>query len=343
MINESLVKPIEQLYNSNEHNRELLKRLFKALVKHGFSINKLKDKDIKTMSGRQSMGYGGSVGDKYCKIWVRPDGLIAFCTWANTMIDNNFNWNRSATNREERRIYKDIIGMPDSISAYTKSNSYVYYEKNIAYVLLLPFAQMGNLDFIQKQRQLHILDKNNEVDVEKVKKLASSMSTTKLLEYIGYEDDFKIIRDTIKYEDKSNISHTEESHKWSDFFNNIARNILIRYVAALMLYTNEQEVYNSVLDRFYKIEFGKLNMQDGIKLENFRGPVGLYSGKMYKGYPTHVGYTIKGVTPLIQIKCDTTWKTLLSIEFASEKDVYNGKPLFNVIVEKQYKHYIPIP
>ena len=63
-----------------------------------------------------------------------------------------------------------------------------YYEKNIAYVLLLPFAQMGNLDFIQKQRQLHILDKNNEVDVEKVKKLASSMSTTKLLEYIAQSD-----------------------------------------------------------------------------------------------------------------------------------------------------------
>ena len=63
---------------------------------------------IQKLDSKTAFKYGGTEGDKYFKIWMIDDE-IAFCTWANTMIDNRFNWNhkgkRSRKNESVGKIY----------------------------------------------------------------------------------------------------------------------------------------------------------------------------------------------------------------------------------------------
>lgn len=333
-LNESFNTILSSLYIGD--NIGLLNRLFKALVKHGYSLNKLDEKDIMKVSPRQSMLYSGSTGDEYCKIWIRPNGGIAFCTWANTMIDDNFNWDPKARNKDERRDNGKIIGDRECIIGYLKKTSWVYNSKNVEYCLMLPFSRMGNLEFIRNQR------KRNFEDPKRIKETAMNVSLNELFKEFDINPSFKITV-TSYWLDRTEKEYSKKMYERNlgQYLNKTEINILRRLYACKNMFQPKQQVYNTISDKFYDLEI-KVHSIPWVTLENFNGPKGLYNHKMYQGYPKYYKYELEGEFPIIKIKYNGDWVTLLEFQFAEQKEVYEGKQLIKVNSITNYKRYIPI-
>ena len=92
-------------------NKSVFDRLFKATLKKGFTFNKLKEADIVKLTPAEAFKYGGKEGDKYIKLWITSKKEVGIVTWANTMIDDNFNWNAKAKGSDKRDNSK-LIGIP---------------------------------------------------------------------------------------------------------------------------------------------------------------------------------------------------------------------------------------
>lgn len=104
---------------------------------------------IQKLDSKTAFKYGGAEGDKYFKIWMFGDA-VGFCTWANTMIDNRFNWNHKGKG-VEKRIYANIIGTQPHIDGYFKSNRYL---NNATAVYMIPFTAFGPIavDMVEDER-----------------------------------------------------------------------------------------------------------------------------------------------------------------------------------------------
>ena len=89
----------------------------------------------------EAFKYGGSEGDKYIKLWITVDDTVGMVTWANTMIDDNFNWNAKSRKAAEKRDNNKLIGIERFTKAYLKSNDAI---NMFAKVYMVPFDKLGN-------------------------------------------------------------------------------------------------------------------------------------------------------------------------------------------------------
>lgn len=137
-LNEAFTSTIIQALHTN--NSLIMNALFKATAIHGFSFKGLKDSDIQELKPKEAFKFGGDEGDKYLKIWMANETAIAFCTWANMMIDTKFNWNSKAKG-VDKRIDANIIGEGGRVRAYLKSNSAI---NDLYSCYMIPFAKLGN-------------------------------------------------------------------------------------------------------------------------------------------------------------------------------------------------------
>ena len=112
-------------------------------------FTKVDTSKIQKLDSKTAFKYGGTEGDKYFKIWMFGDA-VGFCTWANTMIDNRFNWNHKGKGAE-KRIYANIIGTQPHIDGYFKSNSYL---NKVTAVYMIPFTAFGPIavDMVEDER-----------------------------------------------------------------------------------------------------------------------------------------------------------------------------------------------
>lgn len=90
---------IEYLKTNNE---VLFDKIVNALRK-GKQVNftDINQSDIIILSPQKAFEYAGEEGDKYFKVWM-VGSTIAWCTWANSMVDSDFRWNAKARNENKR-------------------------------------------------------------------------------------------------------------------------------------------------------------------------------------------------------------------------------------------------
>lgn len=143
--------------NSSRTSTQQYNNIIAAFKVKKLDFTKVDASKIQKLDKRTAFKYGGAEGDKYFKIWM-VDDEIAFCTWANTMIDNKFNWNQKGKGAE-KRIYADIIGTQPHIDGYFKSNSYL---SKITTVYMIPFTAFGPaaVDMVEDERAKFFNTKN---------------------------------------------------------------------------------------------------------------------------------------------------------------------------------------
>ena len=160
-----VAKPNEPAPKTGKPALEFIKDLNPTIYNNIIAAFKVKKLDftkvdaskIQKLDQKTAFKYGGAEGDKYFKIWM-VDDEIAFCTWANTMIDNRFNWNQKGKGAE-KRIYANIIGTQPHIDGYFKSNSYL---SKITTVYMIPFTAFGPaaVDMVEDERAKFFNTKN---------------------------------------------------------------------------------------------------------------------------------------------------------------------------------------
>lgn len=117
------------------NNEVLFDKIVNALRKgKRVSFTDINQSDIIILSPQKAFEYEGEEGDKYFKVWM-VGSTIAWCTWANSMVDSDFRWNAKARN-ENKRDNKDILGNEPYVSAYLKSNSAI---EQCSVVYMFPF------------------------------------------------------------------------------------------------------------------------------------------------------------------------------------------------------------
>ena len=118
---------------------ELYGRIVRTLkVYRGIDFEDIRQEDVMVVSPEEAMKYGGEEGDKYFKVWMAGE-RIAWCTWANTLVDSKFQWNAKARG-ENKRDNGDLLGNEPYVSAYLKSYDAV---KECSTVYMFPFAAFG--------------------------------------------------------------------------------------------------------------------------------------------------------------------------------------------------------
>ena len=138
-LNESL-NDCPSLLMIYQSNKSVFDRLFKATLKKGFTFTKLKENDIVKLTPTEAFKYGGKEGDKYIKLWLTSKKEVGIVTWANTMIDDNFNWNAKARGADKRDNSK-LIGIPTMCQGYLKKTDYLFSTFTRCY--MIPFEKLG--------------------------------------------------------------------------------------------------------------------------------------------------------------------------------------------------------
>ena len=138
-LNESL-NDCPSLLMIYQSNKSVFDRLFKATLKKGFTFTKLKENDIVKLTPAEAFKYGGKEGDKYIKLWLTSKKEVGIVTWANTMIDDNFNWNAKARGSDKRDNSK-LIGIPTMCQGYLKKTDYLFSTFTRCY--MIPFEKLG--------------------------------------------------------------------------------------------------------------------------------------------------------------------------------------------------------
>ena len=145
-----------------DSNPSIYQSIVKAFKAKGLNFNSMDASKIQKLTPSEAFKYGGTEGDKYFKIWLIDDAVVAFCTWANTMIDSRFKWNHKGKG-EDKRNYSDIIGTKECIDGYYKSNSYIN-KCNLVY--MIPFTAFGSagVEVVEDERSkfLNSLDSLSE-------------------------------------------------------------------------------------------------------------------------------------------------------------------------------------
>lgn len=157
------------------NNEVLFDKIVNALRK-GKQVNftDINQSDIIILSPQKAFEYAGEEGDKYFKVWM-VGSKIAWCTWANSMVDSDFRWNAKARN-ENKRDNKDILGNEPYVSAYLKSNSAI---EQCSVVYMFPFEALS-------KKKVEVVKKVEEKEskVEKSVKKTTSESEDKKVEKI---------------------------------------------------------------------------------------------------------------------------------------------------------------
>lgn len=114
-------------------------KLFSKIVRtmklyKGVDLESISQSDIMVLTPKEAFTYAGEEGDKYFKIWMVAD-KIAWCTWANTMIDSQFRWNAKAKSAS-KRDNNDLLGNEPYVSLYLKSNTAI---DQCSIVYMFPF------------------------------------------------------------------------------------------------------------------------------------------------------------------------------------------------------------
>ena len=118
---------------------ELSGRIVRTLkVYRGIDFEDIRQEDVMVVSPDKALEYSGEEGDKYFKVWMAGE-RIAWCTWANTLVDSHFRWNAQARG-ENKRDNGDLLGNEPYVSAYLKSYDAV---KECSTVYMFPFAAFG--------------------------------------------------------------------------------------------------------------------------------------------------------------------------------------------------------
>ena len=148
-LNESL-NDCPSLLMIYQLNKSVFDRLFKATLKKGFTFTKLKENDIVKLTPAEAFKYGGKEGDKYIKLWLTSKKEVGIVTWANTMIDDNFNWNAKARGPDKRNNSK-LIGIPTMCQGYLKKTDYLFSTFTRCY--MIPFEKLGNYKSFKAKEQ----------------------------------------------------------------------------------------------------------------------------------------------------------------------------------------------
>lgn len=152
-------KPVlEYLKTIDPTNYDSIVRAFKF---KGLNFESCNASQIQKLTSAQAFKYGGEEGDKYFKVWMIGDE-IAFCTWANTMIDDRFKWNHKGKG-SEKRDYSKIIGTPEYINGYFKSNSFI---SKCDVVYMIPFTAFGKaaVEMVEDEKTKYLNSVNNIKD-----------------------------------------------------------------------------------------------------------------------------------------------------------------------------------
>lgn len=141
-------KKMKQLYEANASSiisknmhDEYFKKACTALLKKGYDISRISDSMIKKMSPQDAFKLKGKKGDKYFKFWFTKNNEFAFCTWANTMIDPKFRWQKS-----ERAF---PIGDYHWVDRYMRTNDTI---NELGYAYVIAFDDMPKTEELKKQR-----------------------------------------------------------------------------------------------------------------------------------------------------------------------------------------------
>lgn len=159
------------------NNEVLFDKIVNALRK-GKQVNftDINQSDIIILSPQKAFEYAGEEGDKYFKVWM-VGSKIAWCTWANSMVDNDFRWNAKARN-ESKRDNKDILGNEPYVSAYLKSNSAI---EQCSVVYMFPFEAFSKkkVEVMKKAEESKKYDKKVDEILDKLSVYTMFIEDTK--------------------------------------------------------------------------------------------------------------------------------------------------------------------
>lgn len=159
------------------NNEVLFDKIVNALRK-GKQINftDINQSDIIILSPQKAFEYAGEEGDKYFKVWM-VGSTIAWCTWANSMVDSDFRWNAKARN-ENKRDNKDILGNEPYVSAYLKSNSAI---EQCSVVYMFPFEAFSKkkVEVVKKAEENKKYDKKVDEILDKLSVYTMFIEDTK--------------------------------------------------------------------------------------------------------------------------------------------------------------------
>lgn len=159
------------------NNEVLFDKIVNALRK-GKQVNftDINQSDIIILSPQKAFEYAGEEGDKYFKVWM-VGSKIAWCTWANSMVDSDFRWNAKARN-ENKRDNKDILGNEPYVSAYLKSNSAI---EQCSVVYMFPFEAFSKkkVEVMKKAEESKKYDKKVDEILDKLSVYTMFIEDTK--------------------------------------------------------------------------------------------------------------------------------------------------------------------
>ena len=159
------------------NNEALFDKIVNALRK-GKQVNftDINQSDIIILSPQKAFEYAGEEGDKYFKVWM-VGSKIAWCTWANSMVDSDFRWNAKARN-ENKRDNKDILGNEPYVSAYLKSNSAI---EQCSVVYMFPFEAFSKkkVEVVKKAEENKKYDKKVDEILDKLSVYTMFIEDTK--------------------------------------------------------------------------------------------------------------------------------------------------------------------
>lgn len=159
------------------NNEVLFDKIVNALRK-GKQVNftDINQSDIIILSPQKAFEYAGEEGDKYFKVWM-VGSKIAWCTWANSMVDSDFRWNAKARN-ESKRDNKDILGNEPYVSAYLKSNSAI---EQCSVVYMFPFEAFSKkkVEVMKKAEESKKYDKKVDEILDKLSVYTMFIEDTK--------------------------------------------------------------------------------------------------------------------------------------------------------------------
>ncbi len=159
------------------NNEVLFDKIVNALRK-GKQVNftDINQSDIIILSPQKAFEYAGEEGDKYFKVWM-VGSKIAWCTWANSMVDSDFRWNAKARN-ENKRDNKDILGNEPYVSAYLKSNSAI---EQCSVVYMFPFEAFSKkkVEVVKKAEENKKYDKKVDEILDKLSVYTMFIEDTK--------------------------------------------------------------------------------------------------------------------------------------------------------------------
>ena len=212
---------MSKFFSKNLHDKEF-KRACQALLYKGYDISRIPDSVIIKMSPVEAFKLKGKKGDAYFKFWFAPGDKFAFCTWANTMIDSQFNW--------EKTTRGEIIGNSPYAFRYLSSNKEI---DNMEWCYLIKFEDMPTVKELQNTRK-------------ESRKNATALIGNKEYRKMNLERYAKILKD-------NNFSDGSEANFVKNIVQPLDINVYKRY-GFIALIINWKDFRNSISEYVYSFD-----------------------------------------------------------------------------------------